>query len=64
MLLDSLHEDCIHIQSTDQRLEEQVSNHIAESGSGDCKPTNEIAEQTKASVVTQTFRGMLKNEVC
>ena len=70
MLLDSLHEDFLPVKSPDRPLE-KVSNQIAASESCDHESTNENAGETKksddvvekTSVVTQTFRGMLRNEV-
>ena len=64
MLLDTLHEDSAPLQSPDQ-LKEEASNQNTECGSHD--PTNLPMEATqrtteRGSVVTQTFRGMLKNE--
>ena len=76
MLLDTLHEDSAPSQPPDQPME-QTSNQITENESHDSpESTNQIAdvapqsacsggtEATRGSVVSETFQGMLKNEVC
>ena len=79
MLLDTLHEDSAPShedpapsQPPDQPME-QTSNQITENESRDSpESTNQIAdiapqsgtEGTRRSVVSETFQGMLKNEVC
>ena len=71
MLLDTLHEDFAPLHSSDRPVEE-ASNQITENESQDPDLTNRIADEMQSddvrgedtgSVVTQTFRGMLKNEV-
>ena len=67
MLLDTLHEDSAPLQSPDQSMEE-ASNQNTECESHDPDPPNLPTKETQkikegGSVVTQTFRGMLKNEV-
>ena len=67
MLLDTLHEDSASLQSPDQPMEES-SNQNTECESHDPNPPNLPTKETqkskeRGSVVTQTFRGMLKNEV-